>query len=313
MLKRNEMTVFEGFTEAVRLLTLGRPGHVVDELIAERGSGIMGHPLWPFLRPIAHTILHYRDAIQFADAMNQLSGFDSFDYMSKSLKLDVRVDGSDRIPREGGFLLACNHPTGMADGVAMFDLLKNIRPDMMFFANRDALRINPRFEEIIIPVEWRPAHKSRLKARETLRLTAQTMKQEKATVLFPSGRIAYWNNEIGRLAEREWKPSVYSLARKHNLPILPVNMSSRNSGLFYWLSKYSSELRDITIFHELLNKRGKVFNFKIGNLIMPDELGNDNILATKALEDHAVHGLVDNIDLKFDLGRHGAEDYTSAH
>ena len=54
-----------------------------------------------------------------------------------------------------------------------------------------------------------------------------------------------------------------------------------------------------------------MFNFRIGNLIMPDELGNDNILATKALEEHTVHGLVDNIDLKFDLGRHGAEDYRS--
>ncbi|MBO6917445.1 MAG: 1-acyl-sn-glycerol-3-phosphate acyltransferase [Rhizobiaceae bacterium] len=301
MFKRNEMTAFGGLTEALQLLTYGRPGHIVDELIAERGTGIMSHPLWPVIRPIAHTVLHYREAIQFADATSQLSGHDSFEYISQILKLQINVDGFERIPRQGAFLLVSNHPTGIADGIAMYDMLKGVRPDMMFFANRDAVRVNPRLNEIIIPVEWREEHKSRLKARETLQLTSKTFKEDKAGILFPSGRIAYWDNDKGKLAEREWKPSVYSMARKYNLPILPVNMSSRNSGLFYFLSKYSAELRDITVFHELLNKKNKIFNFKIGNIIMPDQLGSDMNAATRALEEHTVHGLIEDMDRKFDL------------
>ena len=46
-------------------------------------------------------------------------------------------------------------------------------------------------------------------------------------------------------------------------------MSARNSGLFYWLAKWSTELRDMTVFHELLNKKGDLFEFTIGNLIQP--------------------------------------------
>ena len=42
---------------------------------------------------------------------------------------------------------------------------------MMFFANRDALRVNPRFVEMIIPVEWREEHKTKPKTRETLQIT----------------------------------------------------------------------------------------------------------------------------------------------
>lgn len=310
MLKRNELSATAGFAQALQLLTYGQPGHVVDELIAERGTGLMSHPLWPVLRPICHAVLHYREAIEFADDTATMSGFDAFEYISQKLHLNVTAEMQSRIPRSGGFLLACNHPTGIADGIAMFDLLKNIRPDMMFFANRDALRVNPRFVEIIIPVEWREEYKSRLKARETLRVTAKTAEDDKAMVLFPSGRIAHWHD--GRLTEREWKPSIYSIARKYDLPILPIHLSSRNSGLFYWLSKHSAELRDITVFHELLNKKGKSFDFKIGNMISPDELGDDMNIATKALEDHTVHGLAENVDLKFDLGFTGTKDYAKA-
>ena len=74
---------------------------------------------------------------------------------------------------------------------------------MMFFANRDAIRVNPRFGEMIIPVEWREEHKSKLKTRETLQITNRAIAEGKAAILFPSGRIAYWAD--GRLNERPWK------------------------------------------------------------------------------------------------------------
>jgi putative hemolysin len=242
-------------------------------------------------------VLRYHKAIEFADDVANMPGFQSFEYLSNVLELDIRVANEERIPASGGFILVSNHPTGIADGVAVFDLLKSRRPDMMFFANRDAIRVNPRFAEMIIPVEWREEHKTKLKTRETLQLTNRAIKEAKATVLFPSGRIAYWAN--GRLNERPWKTSAVGLARKYNLPILPVHMSARNSGLFYWLARWSTELRDMTIFHELLNKRGDRFEFQIGKLIQPEELEGDLTDVTKALEKLTVHDMASDSDAQF--------------
>jgi len=159
----------------------------------------------------------------------------------------------------------------------------------MVFANRDAVRVNPRFAEMIIPVEWREEHKSKPKTRETLQLTNRAVADGKVTVLFPSGRIAYWAN--GKLNERPWKTSAVGLARKYNLPILPVHLTARNSGLFYWFAKWSTELRDMTVFHELLNKRGDRFDFLVGNLIPVEHLDGDVNDVTKALERHTVFDL----------------------
>nr|WP_274706912.1 1-acyl-sn-glycerol-3-phosphate acyltransferase [Allorhizobium sonneratiae] len=284
--------------ETLSLVSHGKPGHIVDTLIAERGTRIVNHPLWPVLRPFLYTLLRYDRAIDFANAIEGLSGFQSFDYMSKLLNLDLHVTNRERIPEKGGFLLVSNHPTGIADGVAMFDLLKDSRPDMVVFANRDAARVNPRFVEMIIPVEWREQYKSKLKTRETLVLTNQAIEEGKVAILFPSGRIAYWAD--GRLNERPWKTSAIGLARKYNLPILPVHMKARNSGLFYWFANWSTELRDMTVFYELLNKKGRRFDFTIGNLIAPDALQGDVNQLTRALEQHTVHRLSENADAVFD-------------
>lgn len=295
--KRFHLTNLDDLADRIALISYGQPGHVVDQLIAERGQKIVKNPLWPVMRPFLYSILHYRQAIDFADVIANMPGFDAMEYASSLLNLELRVNNKERIPASGGFILVCNHPTGIADGVAVFDLLKDCRPDMMIFANRDALRVNPRYAEIIIPVEWREEYKSNLKARETLRLTNRAVKEGKATILFPSGRIAYWAN--GRLNERPWKQSAVGLARRYGLPVLPVNMSARNSGLFYWLSKHSTELRDMTVFHEVLNKKRKTFQFNIGHLIPPERLEGDVAGITKLLEHHCVYELAEDPDRTF--------------
>ncbi|CAH0338486.1 1-acyl-sn-glycerol-3-phosphate acyltransferase [Rhizobium sp. CECT 9324] len=300
MSRRDPVATFGQIADTVSLFSHGRPGHVVDTLIAERGQKIVTHPLWPVMRPFIYSILRYDKAIEFANDIANMPGFQAFEYLSAVLDLTIRVNDPERIPAKGGFILVSNHPTGIADGVAVFDLLKDRRPDMMFYANRDAVRVNPRFVEMIIPVEWREEHKSKLKARETLKLTNHAVEQQKATILFPSGRIAYWAN--GRLNERPWKSSAVGLARKYDLPILPVHMKARNSGLFYWLAKWSTELRDMTVFHELLNKKGDLFDFTIGNLIAPDQLEGYPVDVTRALERHTVHTLTNDENACF--GRH---------
>lgn len=297
MTRRSAAHGLAHFAETVALVSQGQPGHIVDTLIAERGRQISSHPLWPVMRPLIYTLLNYRKAIEFADAVANMPGFQAFEHVSDLLSLDVRVENAERIPEKGGFLVVSNHPTGIADGIAMFDLLKHRRPDMMFFANRDAVRVNPRFAEMVIPVEWREEHKSKLKARETLQTTNRAIAEGKATVLFPSGRIAYWADN--RLNERPWKTSAVGFARKYGLPVLPVHITARNSGLFYWFSKWSTELRDMTAFHELLNKRGDVFEFRIGHLIPPDQLDGEPADVTRCLEQHTVHDLAVDPDARF--------------
>ncbi|WP_174801502.1 GNAT family N-acetyltransferase [Martelella limonii] len=310
MARRDSTSALTHFAETIELVSRGRPGHIVDTLIAERGQKIVHSPFWPVMRPFLYSLLGYSKAMQFVTDTQSSDGFGVFQYLSDMLTLDINCQRRERIPETGGFIMVSNHPTGIADGVAVFDLLKDRRPDMMFFANRDAVRVNPRLVEMMIPVEWREEFKSKDKARETLQITNHAIKEEKAMVLFPSGRIAYWAD--GKLNERPWKTSAIGFARKYNLPILPVHLKARNSGLFYWFAKWSTELRDMTVFHEFLNKKGDRFDFTIGKMIMPEELQGDPADVTQALENHTVHALARDPDADFVLPSVPARDEDSA-
>jgi putative hemolysin len=272
-------------------------GHVVDQLIAERAQGLTGHFSWPAVRPLAYRILHYRRAVEMANQVAPMSGGDAFDYLSRLLDLRVEVDGAERLPLEGGFILAPSHPTGIADGIAVYDFLKPLRPDMAIFANRDALRVAQGFRDLIIPVEWRPGQKTHSKSRDTLEATARAFGDGRAVVLFPSGRIAYWTKQ--GLTERPWQSSVVALARRYGVPVVPLNMQARNSGLFYLLSRFSNELRDMTVFHELLNKSGTPFRLTVGRPIAPKRLEGDASEVASRLQAHTVEALARDRDAEF--------------
>ena len=262
--------------------------HIVDQMIAERSRGLRSHPLWPLMRPFLWKILHYREAVELADTVATMSAEELFAHAAGQLSLDVRARGVEHIPSEGGFMVVCNHPTGIADGLAMYEMLKARRPDMVFMANRDALRVNIRLADMIVPVEWREGAKSAAKAKETLKLTARAIEREVALVIFPSGRLATWRE--GALTERPWMPSAVALAKKHDLPIVPMNMAARNSGLFYLVSRFSQELRDMTVFHELLNKKGARFDLTVGAPIDPATLG-DTARETERLQAYCTGAL----------------------
>jgi putative hemolysin len=272
--------------------------HIADVLIAERGEKIVNSRWWPLIRPILYRILHYDDAVRMANDIAPLPADAAMEYVSRLLSIELDVTGLEHIPTRGAFILAANHPTGIADGVAVYDALRRARSDISIFTNRDAIRINPRLSESLIPVEWREAFRDRAKMRETLQLSSRAFREGRAVVIFPSGRIAFWKD--GKLNERPWISSAITLARKQNVPIVPVNVQSRNSGLFYWFANWNTELRDMTVFHELLNKRGKTFRLRFGPLIPHTRFSDgDPAEVTERLQAHVVERMAKDPNAEF--------------
>lgn len=266
--------------------------HIVDVLIEERCPHIRAHPAWPVIRPVLYSLLGYRKARAMADEVVQLTGRESFDRLAGQLAFDLSVEGIERMPETGRLIIAANHPTGLADGIAVWDLLKRVRQDIIFFANADAIRVNPRFEDVIIPVEWIMEKRSPAKTRETLKRAAEAFSAEKCVVIFPSGRLA--RKEGDRLIEKDWFSTVIGLAKKQKAPILPLNLDAWNSQLYYLFCNLSGELRDITLFHELLNKKGAKVRMTFGQLIDPASLLGDTNELTEQLKHHVAYELLGN-------------------
>ena len=218
-----------------------------------------------------------------ADAIADRSGAGTLAYMSDLLDLQVSTLNLDRLPEAGRCVVVCNHPTGIADGMAVFDAIKARRPDAIFFANADALRVSPRLSEVLIPVEWVVQKRTREKTRATLDAARAAFEAERCVVMFPAGRLAR-AGKGGELIDPDWAPTAASLARKYAASVVPIHVSGPTSHLFHLFNRISPELRDITLFHELLNKRKRPFRLSVGLPIDPARLDVDAARATFGLK-----------------------------
>ncbi len=262
----------------------GRRGaHIVDVLIAERAPRLTGSLLWPLIRPGLYGLLGYGKARRMADAIASLSGHAALDHVSNLLDLKVSSLNLDRLPATGRCIVVANHPTGIADGIAVYDAIRKRRSDAIYFANADAIRVSPRLDEAIIPVEWVVDKRTRAKTRATLDAAKAAFEAERCVVMFPAGRLARAGKD-GTLTDPEWAPTASSLARKYAAPVVPIHVTGPNSTLFHLFNRVSPELRDITLFHELLNKRKKPFRLMVGKPIPPTRLDIDAVRATYALK-----------------------------
>jgi len=167
-------------------------------------------------------------------------------------------------------MMVANHPTGIADGIMLYHALAGRRPDLFFYANSDILRVLPQMSGMIAPVEWREEKRSHARTRETMAYTRQALDAGRLGIMFPAGRLA--KRRWLRLHERPWMASAAMIARKFDVPVIPVNLQARNSALFYLFDLIHASLRDITLFHETLNKATQPYRITVGAPIAPKSL-----------------------------------------
>lgn len=274
--------------------------HIVDVLIEERAPLLSSSWFWPLVRPPLYQILNYQKARGMADAIRVMGGQEAMRYLSRLLRLQISVTRAERLRREGSFLILANHPTGITDGIAMYDAVVPTRPDVLFYANSDAHRVCPRFDEALIPVEWVPEKRSRERTRVTLKMTAEAVNAGKPIMIFPAGRLArLWQ---GQPTDPEWQSTAVSLSRKYAIPIVPALITGPYATLFHFFNTFSKELRDITLFHELLNKEGRAYQLVFGPDITPDQIAEagDGVSASRKVKHYIERVLPGAPDAAFD-------------
>lgn len=238
----------------------------LDPLIAERAPWLFRDGLPSRLaRRALMSLLGYRRTVDLGELYQDWPTDHIMHHLAGLLARDVAVKGLDNIPRHGAAMIVCNHPTGIADGIILHHVLFQLRPDMFIYANSDILRILPQFESLIAPVEWRLEKRTRAKTRETMEYTNRAIDAGRIGVIFPSGRLA--KRRGLRLHERPWMASAAMIARKYDLPIIPLHIRARNSALFYLFDLVHPTLRDITLFYETLNKDRQPYRLTIGEPI----------------------------------------------
>lgn len=238
----------------------------IDPLIAERAPWLFRRdPLSVAAKHGLTRMLGYGRTLALAEYFRARPTGEIMATMGAMLARDIEATGLGNVPPRGPALIVANHPTGIADGIILHHLLAEVRKDIFVYANSDILRVLPQMESLIIPVEWQLEKRSLGKTRETMAQTRAALADGKLGVIFPSAHLA--KRRGLSLCERTWMPSAAINARKVGVPVIPVNIRARNSALFYLFDRLHPTPRDITLFHETLNKHRQPFRVTVGEPI----------------------------------------------
>jgi hypothetical protein len=81
--------------------------------------------------------------------------------------------------------------------------------------------------------------------------------------------------------------------------VIPLHIAGPYPIFFHTFSRFSKELSDITLFHELLNKSGRTYRITVGRPIAPDLLSGGDALASTRLKAFCEKKLGANPDAEF--------------
>lgn len=256
----------------------------LDPLIAERAPWLFsGKPHHRLARLAMMGLLQYPRTIRLGAELRDQPVPEIMRRMSQLIVRDLQVDGMEHIPARGPALIVANHPTGIADGIFLNAMLSPLRDDLFIFANHDMIRVLPQMQDLIAPVEWRLEKRSHAKTRATMDYTRRALEAGRIGLIFPSGRLA--KRRGLSLHERPWMASAAMIARKFDVPVIPLRIRARNSVLFYLLDALHPTLRDVTLFNEVLNKPRQSYRVTIGGPIDPGLLPKNSEEAIVILRD----------------------------
>lgn len=182
--------------------------------------------------------------------------------------LQISIDGRAAIqsaaPQTGPLVIASNHPFGGIEGVILCLLLGEIRKDLKVLANQ-GLKLFPELSDYFIFTN--PLSERDPKNAGSLRASLEHVKQGGALLIFPAGRVSYYQSNKNRISEHRWNRIVAKLANIPNAHYLPLFVAGRNSPLFYRLGRVYYRMRMMMLARELLNKNNVTIQIGAGQAL----------------------------------------------
>ena len=206
------------------------------------------------------------------DGAADYQGREFADHLLENMNITFGLDEEqlNNIPKEGGFVIVCNHPFGGIEGVMLYSLISKVRPDIKLMANFILSHI-PNLKEAFFsvnPFTENPEWKSSVGG---IKGAIQHIASGNGLGVFPAGEVSRYHGH-DYPEDLPWSTSIARMIKNANVPVIPLFWQGRNSRWFYFLDKIHTMLGTARLTRELANKHDKCIPVQIGKAILPAEI-----------------------------------------
>ena len=220
--------------------------------------------------PLASAVNHFLRIDQLEDlyarARSERTDFNR--RVLEDLEVQVNVAASDleKIPRTGAVVAVSNHPFGILDGVMLADLLMRARPDVRILTSQ-LLGDLPELAHFCFFIDPFDRPESRAASARALRQAIRHLRAGGLLLIFPAGEVSHFDLMKRVVRDPEWSATAARLIRMTKARSLPILIRGANGLPFQMLGIVHPRLRTAALPSEMLNKRGKSVEIRIGGII----------------------------------------------
>lgn len=219
-------------------------------------------------------ILRLDEVARLYDRAGRSEGPDFASKVLAALNTSVLVTAADlaKVPRSGPLVVVANHPFGLIEAAALTAALCRVRPDVRILANR-LLAGLPELDSHIIPIDPFGGAEANRRNRRGLREALRWLDAGGVLGVFPAGEVAHLDMRRRTIADPPWNDTAARLAQQTGASVVPVRFSGANGPLFQIAGLMHPRLRTALLPHELLNKRNREIEMRIGYACEPSPIG----------------------------------------
>ena len=187
------------------------------------------------------------------------------------VQLNVAPPDFEKIPRTGAVVAVSNHPFGILDGVMLADLLMQVRPDVRILTNQ-LLGDLPELASFCFFIDPFDRPETRVANGRALKSAIKHLRAGGLLLIFPAGEVSHFDLKKRAVCDPEWNVTAARLIRITKAKALPILIHGANGLPFQMLGMVHPGLRTAALPNELLNKRGKAVEIRIGGVVEPSRI-----------------------------------------
>lgn len=175
----------------------------------------------------------------------------------------AQLDGKPKV-------FVANHPYGLPDAFALFQLLTSHRPNVKIFANK-LLAATQLDEPSLLFVDPFAAADSRGQNRKSIATAIRHLRDGGDLALFPGRICSHLKTSDWTISDSEWTDQVRKFVEVSGGELVPLYISGRNSMLFNLSGLIHPKIRTYMLLREFL-RGGHDFTFRIGEPVSSQQL-----------------------------------------
>lgn len=192
------------------------------------------------------------------------------DKVLEILQIEVKfnTEALEKLPLDTAFMTISNHPYGGIDGIILLKIFRAKYPNFKLLANFLLQKIDP-LKDCFIEVNPFEELKDEQSNLSGVRKAIGHKLANHPLGIFPAGEVSTYKSR--KIQDKAWEKNSLKFIKSLKVPIVPVYFKGSNSNLFHLLGIVAPKIRTAKLPSELLNKKNKTIEVRIGSPISVKE------------------------------------------